>query len=154
MEKSKLSLSVLSSKKGSVKSRTRLGRGSGSKGKTCGRGHKGQKSRSGAKIAAWFEGGSMPLYRRIPKVGFRSRKQISGENQYNIINLKVLEYLFNDGDEVTLESLQARGYATNPNCKAGVKVLAYGEIRKKLTVKITASKAAQEKIKAVGGTVA
>jgi large subunit ribosomal protein L15 len=149
------SLSSLSPKKGSTKSRTRLGRGIGTgKGKTCGRGHKGQKSRSGVTVAVWFEGGAMPFYRKVPKRGFTSRQRIYGTNVYNIVNLCDLDQHFADGETVNLETLNAKGYGTNQANKAGIKVLAYGEISKKLTLQVhSISEAAQAKIEAAGGSV-
>ena len=126
----------------------RRGRGHGSgNGKTAGKGHKGQKARSGAPRPG-FEGGQMPLYRRIPKRGFTcpSSKEIVG------INLGVLNDRFEDGAVVDIEALLETGIVKNP--KDGVKILGNGEITKKLTVKANAfSASAKEKIEAVGGTV-
>ena len=125
----------------------RRGRGHGSgNGKTAGKGHKGQKARSGAPRPG-FEGGQMPLYRRIPKRGFTcpSSKEIVG------INLGVLNDRFEDGAVVDIEALLETGIVKNP--KDGVKILGNGEITKKLTVKANAfSASAKEKIEAVGGT--
>jgi len=125
----------------------RRGRGHGSgNGKTAGKGHKGQKARSGA-TRPGFEGGQMPLYRRIPKRGFTNRnsKDIVG------INVSVLER-FEDGTEVTVTSLVESGVVSNP--RDGVKILGKGEISKKLTVKVNAfSENAKAKIEAAGGTV-
>jgi len=125
----------------------RRGRGHGSgNGKTAGKGHKGQKARSGA-TRPGFEGGQMPLYRRIPKRGFTNRnsKDIVG------INVSVLER-FEDGTEVTVTSLVESGVVSNP--RDGVKILGKGEISKKLTVKVNAfSESAKAKIEAAGGTV-
>lgn len=126
----------------------RRGRGHGSgNGKTAGKGHKGQKARSGAPRVG-FEGGQMPLYRRIPKRGFTcpSSKEIVG------INLGVLNDRFEDGAVVDVEALIESGIVKNP--KDGVKILGNGEITKKLTVKANAfSASAKEKIEAAGGTV-
>ena len=126
----------------------RRGRGHGSgNGKTAGKGHKGQKARSGAPRPG-FEGGQMPLYRRIPKRGFTcpSSKEIVG------INLGTLNERFEDGAVVDLEALIESGIVKNP--KDGVKILGNGEITKKLTVKANAfSASAKEKIEAIGGTV-
>ena len=123
----------------------RRGRGHGSgNGKTAGKGHKGQKARSGAPRVG-FEGGQMPLYRRLPKRGFtcRNSKEIIG------INVDVLNR-FEDGAVVTVESLIEVGIVKNP--KDGVKILGNGELTKKLDVKVNAfSAAAEEKIKALGG---
>ena len=125
----------------------RRGRGHGSgNGKTAGKGHKGQKARSGAPRPG-FEGGQMPLYRRIPKRGFTcpSSKEIVG------INLGVLNDRFEDGAVVDIEALLETGIVKNP--KDGVTILGNGEITKKLTVKANAfSASAKEKIEAVGGT--
>ncbi|MBS6642041.1 50S ribosomal protein L15 [Clostridium sp. MCC353] len=124
----------------------RRGRGHGSgNGKTAGKGHKGQKARSGA-TRPGFEGGQMPLYRRLPKRGFKNRnkKIIVG------INVEALEK-FEDGAVVTVESLLESGIVKNP--RDGVKILGNGELTKKLTVKVDAfSEGAKAKIEAVGGT--
>ena len=125
----------------------RRGRGHGSgNGKTAGKGHKGQKARSGAPRPG-FEGGQMPLYRRIPKRGFtcRNSKQIVG------INVSALNR-FEDGATVTVETMIESGLVSNP--KDGVKILGNGEISKKLNVKVNAcSESAKVKIEAAGGTV-
>lgn len=123
----------------------RRGRGHGSgNGKTAGKGHKGQKARSGAPRPG-FEGGQMPLYRRIPKRGFKCRnsKEIVG------INLSALER-FEDGATVTVETLMEAGVVKNP--RDGVKILGSGKLTKKLTVQVDAfSASAKEKIEALGG---
>lgn len=125
----------------------RRGRGHGSgNGKTAGKGHKGQKARSGAPRPG-FEGGQMPLYRRIPKRGFTcpSSKEIVG------INLGVLNDRFEDGAVVDIDALIESGIVKDP--KDGVKILGNGEITKKLTVKANAfSASAKAKIEAVGGS--
>ena len=125
----------------------RRGRGHGSgNGKTAGKGHKGQKARSGAPRPG-FEGGQMPLYRRIPKRGFTNRNS----KDIVAINVSVLER-FEDGAEVTVETLLASGAISNP--RDGVKILGAGELTKKLTVKVNAfSESAKAKIEAAGGTV-
>ncbi len=143
-----IELSNLRPAKGSVKSDNfRRGRGHGSgNGKTAGKGHKGQKARSGAPRPG-FEGGQMPLYRRIPKRGFTcpSHKEIVG------INVSALNK-FDDGAVVDIEALINAGIVKNP--KDGVKILGNGEITKKLTVTAHAfSESAKEKIEAIGGTV-
>ena len=124
----------------------RRGRGHGSgNGKTAGKGHKGQKARSGA-TSPGFEGGQMPLYRRLPKRGFTNRngKDIIG------INVSALERFEND-TVVTVETLIEAGIVKNP--RDGVKILGNGELTKKLTVKVDAvSEGAKAKIEAVGGT--
>ena len=123
----------------------RRGRGHGSgNGKTAGKGHKGQKARSGAPRPG-FEGGQMPLYRRIPKRGFKCR------NSKNIVGIN-LSYLdrFEDGATVTVETLIENGIVKNP--RDGVKILGGGELTKKLTVQVNAySDSAKEKIEALGG---
>jgi large subunit ribosomal protein L15 len=123
----------------------RRGRGHGSgNGKTAGKGHKGQKARSGAPRPG-FEGGQMPLYRRIPKRGFKNRntKEIVG------INVSALEVFDNDA-VVTVDALIEQGIVKNP--RDGVKILGNGELTKKLTVQANAfSAGAVEKIEAVGG---
>ena len=124
----------------------RRGRGHGSgNGKTAGKGHKGQKARSGAPRPG-FEGGQMPLYRRIPKRGFTNRNTLTIVG----INVSALE-VFEDGATVSVETLIEKGIVKNP--KDGVKILGNGELTKKLTVKANAfSASAKEKIEALGGT--
>ena len=143
-----MELSNLRPAEGSVQSDNfRRGRGHGSgKGKTAGKGHKGQKARSGGGTRPGFEGGQMPLYRRIPKRGFTNinSKDIVG------INVSALER-FDDGAEVTVETLVESGVVSNP--RDGVKILGNGELTKKLTVKVNAfSASAKEKIEAAGGS--
>ena len=143
-----MELANLSPAEGSKHSQNfRRGRGHGSgNGKTAGKGHKGQKARSGAPRLG-FEGGQMPLFRRIPKRGFTdpNSKVIIG------INVSVLEDRYNAGDEVTLESLLEKGIVRKLN--DGVKILGNGELTKKLSVKVNAfSQSAKEKIEACGGT--
>ena len=124
----------------------RRGRGHGSgNGKTAGKGHKGQKARSGAPRPG-FEGGQMPLYRRIPKRGFTNRNT----KEIVSINVSALERFDNDA-VVTVESLMETGIVKNP--RDGVKILGDGELTKKLTVKVDAfSEGAKAKIEALGGT--
>lgn len=124
----------------------RRGRGHGSgNGKTAGKGHKGQKARSGAPRIG-FEGGQMPLYRRLPKRGFKNRNS----KEIVAINLSTLEKAFNDGDDVSVEILIEKGVIKNP--KDGVKILGNGELTKKLNVQANAfSATAAEKIQALGG---
>ncbi|GAW90891.1 50S ribosomal protein L15 [Calderihabitans maritimus] len=133
---------------GSRRKRTRKGRGIGSGlGKTAGRGHKGQKARSGGGIRRGFEGGQMPLYRRIPKRGFTNifKKEIVA------INVQELNR-FEEGTVVTPELLVETGVIKS--IKDGVKILGNGELQKALTVKAHAfSKSAAEKIEAAGGKV-
>ena len=124
----------------------RRGRGHGSgNGKTAGKGHKGQKARSGAPRIG-FEGGQMPLYRRIPKRGFKNRNT----KDIVAINVSTLE-AFDNGSVVDVEALMNAGIIKNP--RDGVKILGNGELTKKLTVKADAfSAAAKEKIEALGGS--
>lgn len=131
---------------GSTKNRKRLGRGTATgQGKTAGRGMNGQKSRSGGGVRPGFEGGQMPLYRRLPKRGFTN---IFG-TQYAEINVEVLNK-FEDGAEITPELLKSEGILKKQ--LDGVKILGNGELAKKLTVKAHKfSKSAVEKIEAAGG---
>ena len=124
----------------------RRGRGHGSgNGKTAGKGHKGQKARSGAPRTG-FEGGQMPLYRRIPKRGFTNRNT----KEIVAINLEALE-AFENGATVSVETLIESGIVKNP--RDGVKILGRGELTKKLNVQANAfSASAKEKIEALGGT--
>ena len=126
-----------------MKASKRVGRGPGSgMGKTSTRGENGQKSRSGASIKAWFQGGQTPLYRRLPKRGF--------ETKFAIINLSDLDKFFNDGDVVTPEVLKERKIIKKQ--LNGVKVLGNGELTKKLTVKANRfSTKAVTKIENIGG---
>ena len=136
------------SKAPEAKVRKRVGRGPGSgMGKTSTRGQKGQKSRSGASIPAWFQGGQTPLFRRIPKRGFNNARF---REEYATINLSDLNRLFNDGDVVTPEVLKEKGIIKKQLC--GVKVLGNGELEKKLTVKASRfSSSAVTKIESAGG---
>lgn len=131
------------------KSTKRVGRGPGSgMGKTATRGENGQKSRSGASIPAWFQGGQSPLYRRIPKRGFNNARF---RTEYAVINLDDLNR-FNDGDVITPEILKEKGIIKKQ--LAGIKVLAYGELTKKVTVRAHRfSSKAVTKIENAGGTV-
>ena len=141
-----MKITDLKPQEGSKANAWRVGRGHGSgNGKTSGRGHKGQKARSGGSVRPGFEGGQMPLYRRLPKKGFKcpSHKEIVE------VHLSELER-FEDGSEVTIETLREAGIIKNP--RDGVKVLSGGELTKKLTVKVNAfSASAKEKIEALGG---
>jgi large subunit ribosomal protein L15 len=132
---------------GATKKRKRVGRGPGSgNGKTAGRGHKGQKSRSGYRRRYGFEGGQMPLVRRIPKRGFTNIFRVS----FQVVNLRDLDRVFASGDTVSVELLAEKGL-TRSGSKP-VKILAAGELTKKLTVKVHAfSKTAQAQIEAAGG---
>jgi len=133
-----------------AKAKKRVGRGPGSGlGKTSGRGQKGQKSRSGASIPAWFQGGQTPLYRRIPKRGFNNARFTI---RYATINVSDLNNYFNDGDVVTPELLKEKKIIKKQ--LNGVKVLGNGELKKKLTVKANIfSASAISKIESAGGKV-
>ena len=133
---------------GSVKEAKRIGRGHGSgNGKTAGKGHKGQKARAGHGMRPGFEGGQMPLQRRVPKRGFNN---IFAE-EYAIINVASLE-MFDDGAVVDTAALVEKGIIKKTD--KAVKVLGNGKLTKKLTVKeLNYSAAAKEKIEAAGGTV-
>ena len=137
----------LSPASGSTKERKRIGRGPASgQGKTAGKGHKGQLARAGRGQRAGFEGGQMPLQRRIPKRGFNNifAKEIA------IVNLTALENAFEDGDVVTVEAIVEKGLIKKT--LDGVKILGQGEITKKLTVQANAfSQSAKSKIEAAGG---
>ena len=143
-----MKLHELSPAAGSSKSAWRKGRGPGSgNGKTGGRGHKGQNARTGGGVKPGFEGGQIPLYRRLPKRGFTNSLF---KKEYAIINLETLDKLFNDGDAVSMEVLLEKGIVKKE--LNGLKVLGRGEITKKLTVKAAIfSASAKEKIEAAGG---
>lgn len=114
-----------------TKRRKRVGRGPGSgMGKTSTRGQKGQKSRSGSSIPAWFQGGQTPLHRRIPIRGFNNKRFTT---RYAVINLSDLDKFFNDGDVVTPEILKEKGIIKKE--LSGIKVLGNGELTKKITIK-------------------
>ena len=127
-----------------------MGRGNGNNwGRTCGRGEKGQLSRSGATRRPHFEGGQIPLFRRLPKRGFKSRSH----KNYVLMNVDELEAAFEAGDTVNVETLAAKGLI-NKRLDDGLKVLGNGEISKALTVQAHASSAsAKEKIEKAGGTL-
>ncbi len=132
------------------KKRKRVGRGPGSgSGKTCGRGHKGQQSRSGGGTPLGFEGGQMPLYRRLPKRGFNNS---IFRKVFAIVNVGQLDAAFEDGATVDADSIRA---ARLVNAKKGpIKILGSGELTKKLTVKADQfSGSARQKIEAAGGEV-
>jgi large subunit ribosomal protein L15 len=146
-EHNTVSLSTLGPAKGSRKRKVRIGRGMGSKlGKTAGSGNKGQKSRRGYSRRRGFEGGQMPLHRRIPKRGFRNPFGV----KYSVVNLEELN-VFPAGETLTPELLRAHGFvrrAADP-----IKVLGAGELKNKLTIHAHAfSAAAKEKITKAGGT--
>ena len=135
-------------KSNETKNIKRVGRGPGSGlGKTSGRGQKGQKSRSGVSIPAWFQGGQSPLYRRLPKRGFNNARF---RNEYAIINLSDLNKFFKDGDNVTPEILKERGIIKKS--LAGIKILGNGELKVKLTIKAHRfTSKAVTKIESAGG---
>ena len=141
-----MKLGELKPAKGATRPDFRRGRGHGSgNGKTAGKGHKGQKARSGGGVRPGFEGGQMPLYRRIPKRGHscRNTKEIIA---INLVHLNV----FDDGTVVDIAALQSKGLVSNP--RDGVKILGVGKLDKKLTVRVNRfSKSAAEKIAAAGG---
>ena len=143
-----MKLHELSPAEGSVKAGFRKGRGAGSgNGKTAGKGHKGQNARSGGGVRPGFEGGQLPLYRKLPKRGFNNSRF---GKQYAIVNLELLETKFNDGDVVDTAALVENKVIDT--VFDGVKVLGKGELTKKLTVKAAIfSASAKEKIEAVGG---
>jgi large subunit ribosomal protein L15 len=142
-----MKLHELSPAPGSVKEGYRKGRGPGSgNGKTAGKGHKGQNARSGGGVRLGFEGGQLPLYRKLPKRGFKNHFATN----YAIVNVCDLDKRFNDGDTVNLETLMAAGLIKKS--LDGLKVLGNGEITKKLTVEASIfSASAKEKIEAAGG---
>ncbi|MGY3724141.1 LSU ribosomal protein L15P [Granulicatella balaenopterae] len=133
---------------GSRKERNRVGRGQGSgNGKTSGRGHKGQKARSGGGVRLGFEGGQTPLFRRIPKRGFQNINR----KEYAVVNLETLNR-FEDGQEITAAVLVESGIVKNE--LDGIKILANGKLERKLTVKANKfSQAAKEAIEAAGGSI-
>jgi len=127
----------------------RKGRGAGSgNGKTSGRGHKGQNARSGGGVRPGFEGGQMPLYRRLPKRGFNNKRFAASYIEVNVSDLEKFE-----GSEVTAAALAEQGIITLPKVNDGLKVLGNGELTKKLDVKAAKfSASAKEKIEKAGGT--
>jgi len=147
-----LNLSNLSPSKGSRRPRKRLGIGEGSgHGKTCGKGQKGQKSRSGFGLLKGFEGGQMPLHRRLPKRGFVSRQRTQGKNIFKVVSLSRLAGLCGDSDSFTVESLYEQGILARAE---RIKILGGGKIEKKLKVQAHAiSASAKTAIEAAGGEV-
>jgi large subunit ribosomal protein L15 len=135
---------------GRYKNRKRLGRGKGSgHGKTCGRGHKGSGSRSGSSARLPYEGGQMPLFRRLPKRGFNN---YNFSRRYEVVNISQLERIFDDGAAINVQELATAGLVDS--FKSKVKVLGDGELTKKLTVTAHKfSKSAEQKISDCGGTV-
>ena len=142
-----MKLHELSPAAGSKKEVKRIGRGAGSgQGKTAGKGHKGQKARAGRGMRPGFEGGQMPLQRRVPKRGFVN---IFGK-EFSIVNVSALDQSFEDGAVVDIDALIEKGLVKK--VLDGVKILGNGEISKKLPVQVNAySEAAKQKIEAAGG---
>lgn len=148
-----MELNQIADNKGARKSRMRVGRGLGSgKGKTAGRGYKGQTSRSGVAIKG-FEGGQMPIHRRLPKRGFSNHTRV----EYDVITLRDLQVLvdngtFKAGDTITTAALKEKGIV--PKTSEGVKLLSKGELKAKLSVDVErASKSASDAIGKLGGSV-
>jgi large subunit ribosomal protein L15 len=144
-----MDLSDLKPSEGSTKNRKRVGRGHGTgQGGQAGRGHKGAQSRSGFKFKRGFEGGQMPLHRRVPKRGFHN----AFRTEYAVVNLDVLADRFDEGTVITPDLLRERGLIHS--ARQPIKVLARGDVAKKLTVRAHKfSGKAAEKIAAAGGTV-
>ena len=145
-----MELHNLTNTPGARQRRKRVGRGCGSgMGKTSTRGHKGQAARKGHKQKLGFEGGQMPLVRRLPKRGFNN----AAFNAKALgVNLSDLEKKFESGAEITAETLAKAGFSDNKRPK--IKILGTGEVTKKFTVKVPCSESAKAKIEAAGGTVA
>lgn len=146
-------LSNLKYAKGSRKNRKRVGRGEGSgHGQQATRGRNGQLSRSGAKHKAWFEGGQMPLQRRVPKFGFTNIFKI----EYQVVNLNAIQRLV-DAKKIVDQKLNAdelKKLGLVSSTKKPIKVLGKGDVKTKLTIEVTDfSKSAQQKIEAAGGTI-
>lgn len=143
-----MKLHELKPAEGSKKKRNRVGRGMGSgNGKTSGRGHKGQKARSGGGVRPGFEGGQLPIFKRLPKRGFTNPNR----KEYAVVNIKTLNR-FSEGTEVTPELLVETGVVKN--VLDGIKILGDGELNVKLTVKANKfSKSAAKSIEAAGGQI-
>lgn len=154
MEKSSLTLSSLSPSPRSKHRRKRIGFGEGSgRGKTSGKGNKGHRARSGYKSSPGFEGGQMPLHRRLPKVGFTSRKKVNGENIYSLISLVRLEELAQtEGNVISIELLRNKGLIKSSAPK--VKILGKEGLKTKLTIETHAvSEGARAAIEKLGGSL-
>ena len=147
-----MKLHTLKPAAGSTKTRKRIGRGQGStRGGTSTKGHKGAQSRSGYKFRPWFEGGQMPLQRRIPKFGFKNRNRV----EYKVVNLDTLQVLAeaNKGKDIDHQLLADNGIISNT--RQLVKVLGRGELKAKVDVKVNKfSQSAKEAIESAGGTAA
>jgi large subunit ribosomal protein L15 len=135
---------------GAHKGRKRIGRGKGTgRGKTCGRGHKGCLSRPGPTTRSTYEGGQMPLFRRLPKRGFNN---YNFSNRYEIVNVSQLESVFSEGTSISVQQLVEAGLVDS--VKSKVKILGDGELTKKLDVTANKfSRSAEQKIAGCGGTV-
>ncbi len=144
-----LTLSNLAPQKGAKKKKKRVGRGpSSGHGKTSTRGHKGQKARSGGTKAPGFEGGQMPLYRRLPKRGFNNPFRI----EYQVVNLDRIEKVFSEGETVDPDSLLQKRLVNKK--RVPIKILGRGTVSKPLTVRVHAiSQKAKSMIESAGGTV-
>jgi len=149
-----LRLENLKNSPGARKARKRVGRGESSGiGKTCGKGGKGQTARSGGKIRPGFEGGQMPLYRRLRKFGFRSVTRLRGDNLHTLVPVEALN-LFEDGAVVDADALKAIGIIPSSREKAGYKLLNDGEVVKRVVVRVnSASQSAIQSVIDAGGTV-
>jgi large subunit ribosomal protein L15 len=147
-----ITLHTLKPNYGARTPKKRLGRGVGSGlGKTSGKGHKGQKARAGGTVARHFEGGQMPLYRRVSKLGFTSRKKVLGENRFFLLNLSYLNK-FEDGQVVTRDLLIESGLRIPVRTK--VKLLNNGVLNKKVKITVdAASQVAIEKVNQAGGSI-
>lgn len=145
-----MKLHSLKPAEGATKQRKRIGRGQGSgRGGTSTKGHKGAQSRSGHKYRPWFEGGQMPLYRRIPKFGFKNRFRV----EYNVVNLDTLQALADKRSAAEIDHAFLAENGIISNDRQLVKVLGRGELKAKLDVKLNKfSKTAKEAIEAAGGT--
>ncbi len=146
-----INLSALSPARGSRRRRKRLGIGEGSgQGKTCGKGTKGQKSRAGGGVRRGFEGGQMPIQRRLPKVGFTSRKKVTGENVYRVLSLSKLAALNPPEGRITLAYLADQRIVRS--LKSRVKILGNEKLSTKLVIEAHAfSQAAKQSIEQAGG---
>lgn len=146
-----MQLHELTPAEGSKRHKKRRGIGIGSgNGKTAGKGHKGQKARAGRSVSPYFEGGQMPLSRRIPKRGFSNFRFAS---KFEIVNTADIERVFESGDTVDIATLSEKGLV---DIRSGerVKLLGDGELTKRLTVKVNAiSASARQKVESVGGTI-
>lgn len=149
-----LDLSGLAPRPGARKVRKRLGIGEGSgNGKTCGKGQKGQRSRSGYSLPAGFEGGQMPIHRRLPKVGFTSRKKVAGVNDYQVISTDALQKLMEEGakGELTLALMKDAGIV---RANRRIKILGGADVKKKIVVEAHAvSASARAAIEGAGGEI-